>query len=194
MSVNNFDVLKRMGEQNLDVRLAPLENVVRVQMTKRGTQVTIGCLGDLVAAFAQGRFTGGLILADTRQFEEVKRHLEHEAQPHDETSAPPVTCEYCSTPHPLNDDGTRCRFPKPYAPEPDSEPLPKASQDYSRMPPEVAERHFATRMEKLKGDILSLPTVEKIRLAAEGLASGWSTPMVESVLSLALTEVRRRSA
>jgi hypothetical protein len=36
---------------------------------------------------------------------------------HQEPAAAPavglVVCEYCEYPHPLNDDGTKCRFPKP---------------------------------------------------------------------------------
>ena len=76
MSINSFDVMKVMGEKNLDIRLAPLGNILRAQYTKRGTQVTIGVEGNVVAAIVNGDFVGGFILADKRQFEETKRELE----------------------------------------------------------------------------------------------------------------------
>lgn len=72
---NNVDVLKAMGEANKDIRMAPLGNILRVQYTKLGTQITIGVEGNLVAAIMNGRFVGGLILADKRQFDEVKAEL-----------------------------------------------------------------------------------------------------------------------
>lgn len=81
MSVNNFDVLKVMGERNLDIRLAPFANVTNLRKVRAGTQVTIGVEGDVVAAIGlQGRFVGGLILADKAQFEETKRELEAEGR------------------------------------------------------------------------------------------------------------------
>ena len=76
MSVNNFDVMKAMGEANKDIRLAPLGNIVRLRKVKAGTQITIGFQGDVVGAIYAGRFVGGLILADKCQFDETKRELE----------------------------------------------------------------------------------------------------------------------
>ncbi|MDD5304014.1 MAG: hypothetical protein PHS14_13015 [Elusimicrobia bacterium] len=74
--INSFEVLKVMGERNLDIRLAPLSNILRMQKTKHGTQVTIGVGGDVLQPIYAGRFVGGLILADKDQFEETKRELE----------------------------------------------------------------------------------------------------------------------
>lgn len=78
MAVNNFDVMKLMGERNLDIQLAPLGNVLRVHKVKAGTQVTIGVGGDVVAGIADGRFVGGLILADQEQFHRLKQEMEAE--------------------------------------------------------------------------------------------------------------------
>lgn len=75
--INNFEVLKVMGERNLDVRLAPLGNIVSLNKVRAGTNVTIGVPGDLVGALAvEDLFVGGLILANRKQFEEVRRELE----------------------------------------------------------------------------------------------------------------------
>lgn len=76
MSVNNFDVLRAMGDAEQDIRVAPLSNVIYMQRTKKGTQITIGVDGDVVAGLAKGRFVGGLILADKEQFEAMRRALE----------------------------------------------------------------------------------------------------------------------
>lgn len=76
MKPNSFDVLKAMSAANKDIRLAPLGNILRVQKVKAGTQITIGCEGDLVGAIARGDFVGGFILADKRQYAETERELE----------------------------------------------------------------------------------------------------------------------
>jgi antitoxin (DNA-binding transcriptional repressor) of toxin-antitoxin stability system len=75
---NSFDVLKAMSLANKDIRLAPLSNILRIQRVKAGTQVTIGFEGDVVAGLANGRFVGGLILADAREYEETRRGIEKE--------------------------------------------------------------------------------------------------------------------
>lgn len=77
--VNNFDVLKRMGEKGLDIRLAPLGNITNLRKVKAGTQVTMGIEGNLVAALGiDNKFVGGLILADREQFDRVKMEIEAE--------------------------------------------------------------------------------------------------------------------
>ena len=73
---DNFDVMKAMANANRDIRLAPLTNILRAQYTKKGTQITIGVEGNVVAAIMRGDFCGGLILADKVQFRETKRELE----------------------------------------------------------------------------------------------------------------------
>jgi hypothetical protein len=77
--VSNFDVMKRMSEKNLDIRLAPVGNILSARKVRAGTQITIGFGDDVVAAIAAGRVCGGLILADKAQFDETKRELEREA-------------------------------------------------------------------------------------------------------------------
>lgn len=75
MKPTSFDVLKAMSAANKDIRLAPLSNILRVQKTKLGTQITIGVEGDVIGAIARGDFVGGLILADKRQFRQMEEEL-----------------------------------------------------------------------------------------------------------------------
>jgi hypothetical protein len=52
--VNTFDVLKAMSAENLDIRLAPLANVVKLHKVRGGTEVTIGVAARLRAAEGKG--------------------------------------------------------------------------------------------------------------------------------------------
>lgn len=81
MKINNFDVLKRMGETCGDkLQLAPLGNIVNLRKVKAGTEVTIGVAGDVVAALGiEQRFVGGLILADKATFDALKVEMQREA-------------------------------------------------------------------------------------------------------------------
>ena len=75
--MNNFDVLKVMGERNMDIRIAPLVNITNLRKVRAGTQVTIGVEGDVVLAIGiEQKFLGGLILADKTEFMAVKAELE----------------------------------------------------------------------------------------------------------------------
>ena len=74
--VGAFDVLKVMCRRNMDVRLSTLENLLKVRKVKAGTNITIGFGDDVVGALAVGKFLGGLLLADRKQFEAVRKELE----------------------------------------------------------------------------------------------------------------------
>lgn len=77
--VSNFDVLKRMSERSMDIRLAPLSNIIQMKKVKAGTQVTIGCPGDVITGLTFNQFVGGLLLADQEQFDRTKAEMEAEA-------------------------------------------------------------------------------------------------------------------
>lgn len=67
-----------MGKRNLDIRLAPLSNVTNLKKVRAGTQVTIGVEGDVVAAIGiEGKYVGGLILADKEQFNALVKEMEN---------------------------------------------------------------------------------------------------------------------
>jgi hypothetical protein len=78
MPVNNWDVLKEMGERNSSkIEMAPLDNIIRVTYYEsRGTEVTIGVSGNRCFAFERGDYFGGLLLADRKEFDEVKADLD----------------------------------------------------------------------------------------------------------------------
>lgn len=76
MKVNNFDVLKAIGERNGSIQLAPLSNIINMKKVKAGTQITIGVGGDVIFGIMEGKYVGGLILADKAQFDAIKEEME----------------------------------------------------------------------------------------------------------------------
>jgi hypothetical protein len=73
--INNFDVLKRMGERGDDIRIC----TTITEMTynaKRGTEVAIGVPGNVCFEIEQGKLNAFLLLYDKRQFDELKRSME----------------------------------------------------------------------------------------------------------------------
>ncbi len=76
MKVNNFDVLKEMGQRNLDMRLFPIENLVAAKLHSLGGQVTWGVNRETILdMLANKKFCGGLILADKEQFDALAKEL-----------------------------------------------------------------------------------------------------------------------
>jgi hypothetical protein len=57
MSVNNFDVLKRMSADGCDIRLASGNNILNMKKVKAGTQITIGVEGDVLNAIFRNELT-----------------------------------------------------------------------------------------------------------------------------------------
>ena len=74
--VGTFDVLKVMCARNMDIRLSTLDNIIELRKVKAGTNITIGFYGDVVGAIANGNFVGGMLLANSEQFQSVKKELE----------------------------------------------------------------------------------------------------------------------
>jgi hypothetical protein len=71
--VNNFDVLKQMCIQNLDIRLGV--DVLSLKRVKAGTQVLMGVGGDVVGPMFVGELTACLIIYNKKQFDETKASL-----------------------------------------------------------------------------------------------------------------------
>ena len=76
MAINNFDVLKEMCNRDLNIRMAPLDNITEMHKTRLGAKVTIGVEYSYMEAIADGKVVGGFILADREQFERVKKEME----------------------------------------------------------------------------------------------------------------------
>jgi hypothetical protein len=77
-SVGAFEVFSRMAETNdKALRLAPLANILNMKVVKAGTQVTIGVEGNVLARIMSGEFFGGLLLCETKRFDELKAEMEN---------------------------------------------------------------------------------------------------------------------
>jgi hypothetical protein len=76
--VSAFEVFLRMAETNdKALRLAPLANILNMKVVKAGTQVTIGVEGNVLARIMSGEFCGGLLLCETKRFDELKAEMEN---------------------------------------------------------------------------------------------------------------------
>ncbi len=78
ISVSNFDVLKRMSTDNLDIRLATSENLLRMNKVKAGTQLTFGVSGDVLGGLYSNQLHCCLLIWDKQQFAETKKKMEIE--------------------------------------------------------------------------------------------------------------------
>ena len=78
MSINNFDVMKRMSDEDQDIRLAGLGNIISMKKVKAGTQITLGVQGDVLNQIATGVFGGCFLLYDWKQFQETRAKMEAE--------------------------------------------------------------------------------------------------------------------
>lgn len=77
--VNAFDVLKSMGERNMDIFLAPMINLIGIKKVKGGYEVSMGVPDEIGLRMVLGEtFSGGLILANHEQFLLVNNELEAE--------------------------------------------------------------------------------------------------------------------
>jgi hypothetical protein len=76
MAVNNFDVLKQMSVDNLDIRLATSENILNMKKVKAGTQLTFGVSGDVLNALYCNDLHCCLLIWDKKQFNDVNEKLE----------------------------------------------------------------------------------------------------------------------
>jgi hypothetical protein len=77
-SVGHFDICKEMAKRGMDIRLSTLENVTNLSYSGRtkSTTISIGIYGNLVGAIFSGKFVGGLLLCDQKQYFALKRELD----------------------------------------------------------------------------------------------------------------------
>jgi hypothetical protein len=76
--VGHFDICKEMAARGMDIRMSLLENITDLRYSKRtkGTTVTIGVDGNLVAAIGlERKFVGGLLLCDKEQYFALEKEL-----------------------------------------------------------------------------------------------------------------------
>ena len=81
MKANSFDILKTMGERNLDIRgFSIADNLKRVQSGKQWGEVVIAVNNQTAQELMIGdkKLLGMLIVADREQFDQIKKELESE--------------------------------------------------------------------------------------------------------------------
>jgi hypothetical protein len=78
VKATDFQVMGVMSARNLDIRMS--DQIVRLQRTRQGTQVTVG-IGCDAMAVSTGRLIGALYLIDNAQFEAVRSELEGMPEP-----------------------------------------------------------------------------------------------------------------
>jgi hypothetical protein len=77
--VSAFLVFEKMtADNNNSMKFAPMENIINMQRTKRGINVTIGIGDDAFMEKAlNGTLVGGFIFCDTNEFRRVQKELEN---------------------------------------------------------------------------------------------------------------------
>lgn len=79
--IGHFDICKEMAIRNMEIEVAPLDNISNLRKVKAGTQVTIGVAGDKVAAIGlEQRYIGGLMLINREQYFAIKAELERKSE------------------------------------------------------------------------------------------------------------------
>lgn len=77
--ISNFDVLKRMGEENLNIQLCSTVTEMNYS-AKLGTKVTVGVPGNVCFDIESGQLNVMLLLFDMNQFKELKTKMELESR------------------------------------------------------------------------------------------------------------------
>lgn len=80
MSVNNFDVLKRMAAENKNIQLCTTVTDMNYNH-KVGTKVSVGVPGNVCFDIEGGKLSACLLLFDKSQFDELKTLMEQESKP-----------------------------------------------------------------------------------------------------------------
>lgn len=71
--MNIFDIMNKMASENLDIKMAPLANIVEMKKTKNGCRLTIMVENELMDKIALNKYVGGLYLANKEQFFKIKK-------------------------------------------------------------------------------------------------------------------------
>ena len=78
--ISSFDVLKRMCEDNLDIRLATSENLRHMNAVHKGrdTDITIGVAGNVIGAIMNNELHLCLLIWNKEQYRATKAKIEKE--------------------------------------------------------------------------------------------------------------------
>lgn len=75
--ISSFNILKRMSEKNLDIRLVTSENLVNMKLVHKGkdTTITVGVAGNLINQIFNNELHFCLLIWNKEQYQETKREL-----------------------------------------------------------------------------------------------------------------------
>ena len=80
MSVNNFDVLKRMAAENKSIQLCDTITQVNYSSKKGGTEISVGVPGNVCFGIESGRMAAKLLIWNVREFDELRAAMEADAK------------------------------------------------------------------------------------------------------------------
>ena len=78
--ISSFDVLKRMSEDNMDIRVATSENLRHMNAVHKGkdTDITIGVAGNVIGQVMNNDLHLCLLVWDKKQYQATKAKIERE--------------------------------------------------------------------------------------------------------------------
>jgi len=78
--ISSFDVLKRMCDDNLDIRLATSKNLRGMNAVHKGrdTDITIGVAGNVIGAVMHNELHLCLLIWNKEQYQATKKKIEKE--------------------------------------------------------------------------------------------------------------------
>jgi hypothetical protein len=80
--ISSFDVLKRMSEDDLDIRLAASDNLRSMNLVHKGkdTDITIGVTGNVIGAIITNELHICLLIWNKEQYRATKAKIEKESK------------------------------------------------------------------------------------------------------------------
>lgn len=78
MKANNFDVLRRMSEENKNIALCPDVLSMNYSAKSKGTRVEVGVPGNPIIDILRGKRRAVLLIWDIAEFDEMKARIEAE--------------------------------------------------------------------------------------------------------------------
>ncbi len=73
--MKSFEIFQKMSDGNMDIRLAPLGNIIRINIFGQNGEVTFGVPREIAQDLMDDKpFVGGFLLADKGQFETLEAH------------------------------------------------------------------------------------------------------------------------
>lgn len=73
--MKSFEIFQVMSDGNMDIRLAPLGNIIKINIFGQNGEVTFGVPREVAQDLMDNKeYIGGFLLADKGQFETLQAH------------------------------------------------------------------------------------------------------------------------